>query len=358
MISGKGIISSLVLSILLLNSYSQNLGHIAEKIRVKYNIPELGYSIVSADSVYELQVTGYKNIQTPAKADLQDRFRIGSNTKAITGFLAAIFVKQGKLSWDTKFFDLFPELKTESDSAYYDMTLIQMVTMRTSLPGYSYTNEEPHQEQFIGNKREQRLQFFAWMLRQPPVIKPGLNMTNLGFVGAGLMLEKTSNMTYEDLVNNLGNELKIKFGFGNPNFEDSTQPWGHNAQLTPEAPANNYKLNWLLSAGNINVSLPDYAKFIQMELSGIAGHSSLLSQEEFRLLLLGFQAFSAGWYVEEQADGSKIAYNIGNPGTFYSVVHVEPGIDKAFIIFANAQTPKSEKGVSVLLSKMKKKYRK
>jgi len=85
--------------------------HFADSIRVKYKIPELAYAVVSADSVLELQVMGFQKINTKLKAQLNDKFRIGSNTKTITSYIAELLVKQRKIKMETKFFDLYPELK-------------------------------------------------------------------------------------------------------------------------------------------------------------------------------------------------------------------------------------------------------
>lgn len=85
-------------------SYAQSTAAFADSIRRKYNIPELSYAVVSSDTVLEMQALGVRKINTQLTASLSDRFRIGSNTKAITGFIAALLVQQGKISWDTKFF--------------------------------------------------------------------------------------------------------------------------------------------------------------------------------------------------------------------------------------------------------------
>src|ERR1700741_171694 len=71
-----------------------------DSIRKAYSIPELAYAVVSSDSVLEMRACGEKRINSGLEAGLDDKFRIGSNTKAITGFIAAQLVKQHKISWD------------------------------------------------------------------------------------------------------------------------------------------------------------------------------------------------------------------------------------------------------------------
>lgn len=96
---------------------AQNTKKYADSIRRSYKMPELAYAVVSADSVYECNVLGVRKINTKLAASKTDRFRLGSNTKAITGFIAALLVKEKKISWNTKFFDLFPELKAAAEKS-------------------------------------------------------------------------------------------------------------------------------------------------------------------------------------------------------------------------------------------------
>jgi len=338
------------------NCPAQNTTAFADSVRQLYKIPELSYAIVSADSVYEVHALGVRKINTQWAATLSDRFRIGSNTKAITGFIAAQLVKEGKLSWNTKFFDLFPEMKSTSNKAYWQLTLLNLLTFRARLIKYTYTDDVPAKGQFTGNKAAQRYQFTNWFFKQPPVVDAGICYSNLGFVAAGLMLEKASGKPYQQLVKDLGSSLGINFDFGQPNLNDSMQTWGHNAELVPEPPYDNYKLNWLLAAGNINVTLPDYIKFIQLQLRGLQGRSPLLPQAQFDFLHYGLPNFAVGWFWDTDSTGQQFSYNVGNPGTYLTKVYVYKTKSKAMIIFTNAQTPEADKGIDVLYDKLKQVY--
>ena len=170
------------------------------------------------------------------------------------------------------------------------------------------------------------------------------------------MLEKASGKSYKQLVTELGNKLDIDFRFGQPNMLDSTQPWGHDADLRPEPPADNYKLNWLLPAGNICVNLPDYVKFIQLQLQGLTGRSALLTKEQFEFLHFGLARFSVGWFWDTDDAGQKFSHNTGNPGTFLTSVYVYKDLDKAFILFSNAQTDAASEGMELIYDEMKRRY--
>ena len=216
-------------------TFAQPTGKFADSIRIQYRIPALGYAVVSSNAIIEIQVAGISEINTSHPASLDSKFRIGSNTKAITSFVAALLVKEKRITWNTKFFDLFPELKATSHSAYHTLTLLNLLSFRTQLYPYTYSDSLPLKEEIQGNEQEHQLQFTSWFLKQNPVSKSGeVHFSNVGYSAAALMLEKASGKSYKQLIEALGKQLDISFGFGNPNQNDSLQTWGHNRDLIPD----------------------------------------------------------------------------------------------------------------------------
>jgi len=348
----------LLLSLFFSFAYSQKNNRFVDSIRIQHNIPEVAYAVVSADSILEISALGNKRIGTDLKADLSDKFRLGSITKTVTSYIAAVLVKEGKINWDTKFFDLYPELKAKSN-ADIDFTLKDFITFRAHIPTWSYRNETPTQKEIKGNDQQQRYEFMAWFFKQNKIIseKQEVYWSNPSYVAAGLMFEKAAGKSYETLVKELGRNLNIDFGFGQPNVMDVNQPWGHDENLKPEKPALNYKLNWLSSAGNINVSLPDYCKFTQMHLQGLLGKSKVFSASEFDMMHNGLPEFSFGWYSEtDKKTNLNYSFHYGNPGTFLTKVYICKASNRAFIIFANVQSEEADKGLMLILDELKRKY--
>lgn len=340
-------------------SKGQSLITYADSIRKLYQIPALGYAVVTSDNIIELKTLGVRRANTNFRVTQNDKFHIGSNTKAITSYLAALLVQQGQLKWDTKFFDLFPELKEKSKEVYHTITLQDLLTMRGKLPAYSYNSEKPSQKQIKGaDNATQRYQLAQYFLSQKPQAEEnGLTLSNADYILAGLMIEKASGKSYEQLLNDLGDLIDAKFGFNYPNTTDTLQPYGHDIDLNIVPPSENYKLNWLLTAGNINISLPDYSNFIQLQLIGLKGESDLLSAEVYNQLLFGLPAFSFGWFTKvDSATQHHIAYNTGNAGAFITQVEIIKEIGKGYIIFTNSATTKTSEGVSVLMDELKRRY--
>lgn len=288
-----------------------------------------------------------------------DRFHVGSNTKAITAFIAALLVKEGKISWNTTIFSLYPAWKEKSRRVYDDVTLEQLLTFRGKLPGYTYTFEKPTDKDFSGNDAQQRLQLAQYFLAQPPMKEQqqGLTPSNVDYILAGLMLEKASGKPYKQLVKELGERLDIDFRFDYPNLSDSTQPWGHDGQLQPLPPAVQYKMNWLLSAGNINVNMTGYCRFVQLQLKGLKGKTAILPRQTFEQLHFGWPVFSFGWFNHvDSTTHHHISSNEGNAGAFITQVYVVKEADRAYVIFTNAATAEAAEGIAVLRKELMRRY--
>ena len=186
------------------NIYSQNLNIIADSIRVKYNIPELAFAVVSVDSINEIKTFGFHRIESKAvndEAKIDDYFHLGSNTKAMTGFICAYFVERNKLNWNTKFFDLFPKWKKSSNSEYQNIILENLLSHRARIQPFTSGNEFAKLAKYAGTKSERRRQFCKYLLQINPVEQnnKSFNYSNAGYSLAALMLEKVSGKSWEEL---------------------------------------------------------------------------------------------------------------------------------------------------------------
>ncbi len=346
----------LLLSIAALQMSAQaHLQHLmwADSIRVAAKIPALGYAVVSGDSVLEMHVGGSLEINELDPATELHPFRLGSNTKAITGFIAAQMVQHGKISWETKFFDLFPEFKKHSNVAYHELTLLNLLSFRNWLPMWTYSFAQPNPRMIKGDAVAQRMQFAQWALRQTPVhVGAEYNHSNLGYVLAGLMLERTSGQTYEQLLTILGRQLGMQFyPMDYVGIQHGLEIRGHDAALRP-ASSENVRLNWLMAAGNARLSLADYCKFLMVQLQGLQGNSPLLPQETFQFLHFGLPEFAVGWFWEENEAGQRVSRNLGNPGNYVTRVQVNPESNRAYVVFASCMTDAAYAGTEWLMARL------
>ena len=337
---------------------AQALVEKADSIRKAYHIPELAFAVVSADSVYHSYLGGTPVWGSGRIAKPSDCFHLGSNTKAITAFIAADLVKKGQLKWNTRFFELFPELESSSRKVYGNITLEMLLTYRGKVPPYTYTFEQPNPKDIKGKYPLQRLLVAQYFLQQPPMKKEkGLTRSNVDYILAGLMLEKASGKSYEELLNELGERLHIRFGLNPPVLSDALQVQGHDAENRPVDVLDVTKLNWLLCAGNIHMNLPDYQVFIQEELKALNGTSTFFTQAEMQHMLFGFRTFSMGWFNFEEGK-NHIAHNAGNAANFRSDVRILKEANCAIIVLMNASSDSAIMGMNELIEALVLQYSK
>lgn len=343
----------------------QDLPSVADSIRLKYHIPEIAYAVVSVDSIFEMNCLGFKRADSSIKAEITDRFHLGSNTKAITGLIAALLVKENKIKWDTKFFDLCPEMRQGSNLAYINMTLLDLLEHRAKIQPFTDGEQFPNPQvcKFKGNISSQRYQFVRWILTLNPVqTNESVSYSNAGYSAAAVMLEIVSGKSWEELVMDLGKKTGLDFGFSWPAICDSKQPWGHwyeDGALIVSPPNDSYRISWVEPAGDINMNLPDYAKFIQMQLEGLHGKSSLLCQKEFEYMHYSVpesEHYSIGWTWAINKNNHRISAFNGSAETFIAWVYIVNEIDKGYIVMVNCGSELADQGVRKMLRAIIDKY--
>lgn len=333
----------------------------ADSIRTTFGIPEMGYAVVSADSILDVRTLGFKRADARIPAEPGDRFHLGSCTKAITGLIAGVMVDRGQIEWDTRFFDLCPELESGSNAAYRDITLVDLLSHRAWMQPLTEDDEFPSRDRFEGSVSDQRYQFVAWALTLAPVeTEEKHSYSNAGYSAAAVMLERASGRTWEELVRGLGEELDLDFEFSWPSIADTTQPWGHRGvegELIPMPPADGYDLHWVEPAGDINMSITDYARFLQMQLRGLRGDGPLLDQEEYEFLHSGMpDHYSIGWAWGANAKGHLVSAHSGSADTFWCYSRVIKEVDRAYAVFANCGSEECDAAVRKLLIRVMEEY--
>lgn len=342
--------------------YGQKTSLFADSIRKEYKIPELSYAVVNGSSTVELAALGKHSIGLPDTATLNDRFHIGSNTKAMTAFMIAKYVEKGKLNWTTKFFDLFPDWKNTSKPAYWNITLQDLLSHKAGIQPFQGEND-PEIPVFKGTKAEKRKQFGQFVLTVEPV-KPDVQnpfiYSNAGYTLATLMVEKATRKTWEQLVEKVFNkDLKLNVKLSWPENQKQKDTWGHstnNDTLTPVASVNDYQLDYTEPAGDLNIKLTDYIKFIRLNLNGLEGRDNYLKAETYTFIHKGSKDYAMGWFnVYEK--GKELSVHSGTGAfTYFTVVHIDRQKLIAYIIFTNAFNPGTQQGVRLLMRKLKENY--
>lgn len=342
--------------------FGQQTVQFADSIRKAYNIPEISYAVVSSTSTVEIAALGKHSINLTDSATLDDRFHIGSNTKAMTAFIIAKYVEKGKLKWTSKFFDLFPEWKEKSKSGYANITLQDLLSHRAFIPPFQGEND-PQIPDFKGTNPEKRKQFGQFVLTlEPEKIddQTPFIYSNAGYTLATLMVEKATRKSWEELVDKVfTNDLNLNVKLSWPENQKTKDTWGHlteNDSLKPVSSDWNYHLDYTEPAGDLNIKLVDYVRFIQLNLQGLKGKSNYLKPDTYKFIHNGVKSYSLGWFNVYE-NGKELSVHSGTGAfTYFTLVHIDRTKNIGYIIFTNSFNQQTQQGVRFLMRKLKENY--
>lgn len=334
----------------------------ADSIRKAYNIPEISYAVVNSITTLEIAALGKHSIDLPDTATLNDRFHIGSNTKAMTAFIIAKYVEKRKLKWTTKFFDVFPEWIDKSNPAYVNITLQDLLSHKAGIQPFQGEGD-PQIPAFKGTNPEKRKQFGRFVLTLEPVKPDEQNpfiYSNAGYTLATLMLEKVANKSWEQMIEKVFNkDLKLHVKFSWPENQKQKETWGHSSEnniLKPIPSTFDYHLDYTEPAGDLNIKLKDYIKFIQLNLKGLNGQDNYLKSETYKFIHKGVKKYSLGWFNIYE-NGKELSVHSGTGAfTYFTIVHIDRLLTKAYIIFTNSFNTDTQQGVKLLMRKLKENY--
>ena len=341
----------------------QILTRIADSLRIRDGIPELSYAVIGPTSILELHTSGHHRIDDPntkTQADIRDYFHLGSNTKAVTSFIAAMLVEQNRIKWDTRFFELYPAMQAKANPAYKDITLQQLLSHQAGIPAFTDGKEFAVLPSYDGEKNIQRQEFAQAVLKGRPLgpVGTSYHYSNAGYTLAALMLEKVAGKSWEAIVTDvIGDGLGMQYRFGWPNsHNDTTQPYGHWLEgtriqvLMPESP---YKISLIEPGTDLSMPITDYSKFIQLHLNGLLGEDNELKASTYKFLHFGLKDYAMGWNNGIIGD-KEVSFHMGSAGTFYTYAMIDSTARRAYVIMMNCSHPLAKEAASIFMSIMMK----
>ncbi len=341
-------------------------------------------AVLQGERIIAHGAAGVRKRGSAERITFDDRFHLGSCTKAMTATLVAVFVEEGRLNWATTLGELFAGTVRPMHPAWEKVTLRQVLAHRAGLrleaDGLGVFNEmvRPPRAR-LGTLPQQRLNIARQALSRPPGIPPNTKYwySNAGYVLAGAALEQLTGRAWEELMReHLFQPLGIKTGgFGPPGSADKTgQAWGHSPilgkPLDPGSPAAELPL-FYGPAGLAHMTVADWAKFIALHSRGDPANphcqAALLKPDTFaemhavapatisrgwamrglNFLATGDAAaavtYCAGWFVStanwakgaRPADTGRRLWHAGSNGRWNCGVVIAPEIDFAVLVACN-----------------------
>ena len=292
----------------------KDLYQFVEFHRAKNRWPALGVGVIHKGRIVGLGMAGERMIGSGQWAELGDHFEVGSLAKSMTATVAAMVVEEGKIDWNTRIVDVFPEWQEVILPAYQEVTLEQLLGHRSGLDQWMNSNEQFsawNRRHSKNSALEQRLLFGPAALKRQPRYTPGAEhyYCNDGYFVAGSMIERVSDSRFEDQVRKrLFEPLKLTsatLGCGSGDHT-LTNVWGHEDGSFGRTIAIKPEVTEFgdppfgSPGGFLYCSVPDLLKYVNFHIEGAIGRGLLLKSQSFDRLHtpLKGQNYALGWEVE------------------------------------------------------------
>jgi len=184
-----------------------NLDSMLKPYLSQYDLPAIAAAVVKKGEIVSYGAVGTRKFGSTIPVTINDRFHIGSDTKAMTALLAAIMVEEGKLTWHSTIAEVFPEIAGKMDPGVRKVTLEQLLSHTSGMVGdnedlSNVTNLLKASLSQEGNLDELRYWLVQQWCQRPLVSDSGTKFaySNMGYTIAGAMIERVNGETWDELI--------------------------------------------------------------------------------------------------------------------------------------------------------------
>ncbi len=326
-------------------SYQQTLDRLVAEHRNDLELVGLGVMVMRHGEIVASAVVGERKSGSGVALTDKDKWHIGSITKSFTATLIARMVERGTLSWNTTIGDVFGDA-AEVDEAWRSVTFEQLLTHTSGASNklkrpFSYLfREHPEGPTRTAARETLALDF----MKGAPVSPPGtaFQYSNAGVLIAGVMAEKLTGITWEDLIRReIFVPLNLRSGgFGHPEDRDRAleQPRGHRSVLGFTVSVDDDPTVVIGPAGSIHLSLADLLAYANDHLQGEAGRGQLLKTETYKKLHTpALDNYAFGWVINPHAEWSngRVIWHNGSNGMWDALLALSPNTNTIIAVVSN-----------------------
>jgi CubicO group peptidase (beta-lactamase class C family) len=324
----------------------RDLSKVLDPIREARKIPAMAAVLLTSEGIVAEGYSGVHGVGSEQQVVAENLFHLGSCSKAMTATLAATFVEEELLTWESTLGEVFPELEESMHETWKEVTVAQLMSHTAGAPGdlRDFLDLNSRLSEEFSSLAALRLEVLQALTASAPAYAPGSEdlYSNWGYCLLGAMLERIGGAPWEDLMQQrvfgpLGMESG---GFGPPNGEaDSGQPFGHTEDGEARVGKDNHAV--IGPAGTVHATLRDWAKFVRMHLRGAQGEGDLLLTSESYVALHtprpGTEdAYAAGWLIMKRGwSKGKVMTHSGSNTLWFCTVWIAPNEDFAVLVATN-----------------------
>lgn len=306
-----------------------------------FDIPGLAIGIVANDRLVYAKGFGVRSKSNQLPVDPRTVFQIGSTTKAFLTATMAIMVDRGKLRWDDRVLDLYPEFCLKDPWVTREFRVFDLAAQRSSLP--PLVNDILV---MLGYKE-------AALIRSLRYVEPVSSFrttfayTNITHVLASRIVATAAGAPDWNVV--LQKELLDPLGMKNSTYTvqaiEAAANHANGHRWTPdgtvEVPFTPIFPYPMAGTGDINSNVEDMSRWVRMQLSdGTFDGRRIVSSENLaytrmpKVALNDKISYALGWYTYLTPNGN-ILWHDGDALSFGSFVGLVPDKNIGIIILTN-----------------------
>ncbi|KAL2062179.1 hypothetical protein VTL71DRAFT_6445 [Oculimacula yallundae] len=261
-----------------------------DAIRSTHQLPGLAALAIYANGTLATGAAGERKAGNTIALTTEDKFHLGSNTKAMTAtLLAKIIEKDSTLTWNTTLSSALPNI-TNLSSEFKNVTLAQVASHRSGIATDVVQRDLQYWLSLFDpayNPVQGRREIAELFLLQRPDVTPNTsyNYSNVNYIILGHIIDNFGIAWEERIRTDLWEPLNMTgCGLGpspNSSPEAIDNPWAHNhtsagpipiPPLSGNTPTDNPRT--IGPAGTVHCSMDSYSRFLWLHLSGLIGTST------------------------------------------------------------------------------------
>ncbi len=324
------------------------LSSFLSKAQEDWEIPGLAVAVVKDDKIIFAEGFGTREVGKDLPVSASTLFAIGSTTKAFTSVVIGMLVDEGKLAWDEPVKTYLPDFQLYDEYATVHLTVRDLLSHLSGLPRHDlswYSSTATRQQLY------NRLRY----LEPTASLREKWQYQNLMYMTAGLLAEKVTGQTWEQLVHErllkpLGMKTAVLSVEAMQKAQNYSQPHGDKDEEV--AKIDFRSLDAIGPAGSINASVEEMGQWLRLNLSqGKFNDKVLISGESLHEIqspqaimaresgMPGslFSLYGMGWMITAYR-GHRLLHHGGGIDGFVSHVALLPDDNIGIVVLTNYPT--------------------
>jgi CubicO group peptidase (beta-lactamase class C family) len=175
-----------------------------DSVRAQNTMPALAAAVVKGGAIVAAGAVGVRVQGGNSPVTIDDRFHLGSDTKAMTATLAGMMVDEGRLRWSSTIGEVLGGAITGMNPKLAAVTLAQLLSHSSGIPSDTKEMIDIYEsaDAYDYNLPALRLRALrAWGKNEPKVPAPSpFQYANFGYIIAGSMIETAAGVPWERLI--------------------------------------------------------------------------------------------------------------------------------------------------------------